>query len=105
MTRQEFEALLLKDGFEKNDKCDFCKCIYSNTNQNNIILKFFMYNDDVVFCLIESLNSNFNENIEISRTLSHYQDFTEQKLDEILSQCTKIKTALYQIEKITEELK
>lgn len=90
MTRKEFEALLLKKGFKKAHN-------YS----------YYEIGDETIFMTInEFCKNSFNFIIEgESYPIKCFQNvgfLTEHKLDEILSQFTKMKTALEMINHIAK---
>lgn len=116
MTKEELIKILEKKGFERN---------LWITDKNKSILDYRLWNKDYYinggFCvLLHDIECEFIEIcVEIAKKdylsvvdhtiiideFLYAKNLTEQKIDEILSQCIKIKTSLYQIEQIIEELK
>ena len=96
MTREEFEQLLIEKGFEflegtkSHDKGDWnciCSIYFGNLD----------YDKNEV-CIALGIKGHWFYPYRILLI-----DITEQKIDEILSQCTKIKMALEMINQIIKE--
>lgn len=100
MTKEEFEALLLKKGFEKNNPTLLLKIIHIDLYYELFIEADF--NDTHVRMAVKTMSLPDNCWVAFLDEYVTYENMTEKKLDEILAQCTKIKTALTTIEHIAK---
>lgn len=87
MTNEEFEDILVLKGFTKR----------LAITHGGVVVKF--YRDGL--CITPYTRDSILEFEKNYFTLKH-KGLTEQKLDEILAQCTKIKTALDMINQIAK---
>jgi hypothetical protein len=101
MTRKEFEALLLKKGFGCY-KFRYFKKIYNRNDLSSLLVRFVIFDNGSFNFRFLSMDAEERESHLLKFDNLIFEDFTEQKLDEILTQCTKIKTALEMINQIAK---
>ena len=100
MAREELEELLVTKGFERVGPT-----IFLRTVNKSMYYELFLevdFNDTCLRFAIKTKSLPDDRWVALLEKYLAYESFAEQKLDEILSQCTKIKTALEMINQIAK---